>query len=143
MSQVFHVYVLVHGLRFCVRGVIIVLLYPAYECVACFGLSNRMNGNMNTMILRLHPTRGSPNNVCLVANAWYNCSTRSDTRSDFVVSPREKPSGENRPVLYHFGPAGHESGFPAGSCKFAKRRIRGPNPRVRPAGQPKTTRGSW
>ena len=32
-SQAFRVYVLVHGLRFCVRGVIIVfLLYPTYEC---------------------------------------------------------------------------------------------------------------
>ena len=30
MSQVFRVYVLELGLRFCVRGVIIVLLYPAY-----------------------------------------------------------------------------------------------------------------
>ena len=40
------------------------------------------------------------------------------------------------------GPAGHESGPPAGSCKFAKIRIRGPNPRVRPADRLKTTRGS-
>ena len=56
-----------------------------------------------TIILRLHPTRGSPNNVCLVANAWYNCSARSNMRSEFGVSPRERPSGKKRQVLYHFG----------------------------------------
>ena len=77
---------------------------------------------MNIIELRLYPTRGLPNNVFLVANAWYNCSTRYDMRSEFGISdPRA-------------GPAGHENGPPAGSCKFAKRRIRGPgrgsDPRV-------------
>ena len=43
MSRVFRLYVLVHGLRFCVRGVSFVLLYLAYECVACFVLS-KMDG---------------------------------------------------------------------------------------------------
>ena len=62
-SQVSRVYELVHGLIFCVRGVLIVLLYPAYDCVAFFGLSNGFDGEMNTIITRLHPTRGSPNNV--------------------------------------------------------------------------------
>ena len=110
VSQVFRVYVLVQGFRFCVQGVIIILLYPAYECVACFVWWNWVEVNMNTIILRFHPTRGSPNNICLVANAWYNCSTRSDMRSEFGVSPRERPAGKKRQVLYHFGPAGRTSG---------------------------------
>ena len=33
------------------------IVYPAYECVACFVLSNGMDVNMDTIILRLHPTR--------------------------------------------------------------------------------------
>ena len=64
----------------------------------------------NDNILRLHPTRGSPNNVCLVANAWCNCSTRSDMRSEVGVSPRPRPSGTKRQVLYRFGPAGRTCG---------------------------------
>ena len=130
---------------------IIVLKYPSYDMSVwpLLVLSNWTDGNMNIIILRLHPTRGSPNNLCLVAIAWSNCSTRSDKRSVFGVSPRERPSGKKRQVLYNIisdpsaGSAGHESGPPAGSCKFATRRIRGSDPQVRPAGQPKTTRGSW
>ena len=110
-----------------------------------FVLRNWMNVNMNTIILRIRRTRGSPNDACLVANAWYVCSARYDMRSEFGISARDSPSGKKRQVfvLYNFGPAGHESGLPPGSCKFANRRIRGPDPRVRPAGQQKTTRGSW
>ena len=104
MSQVFFC-VLTH--TYCVRGVIsVLLLYAAYEFVACFVLSNWMDVNMTTLRLRLHPTQGSPNNVCLVANSWYNCSTRSDMRSEFGESPRERPSGKKRQVWYTFGPAG-------------------------------------
>ena len=128
-----------------VRGIVL-LLYPAY-CVACFVLWNRMDVHINTIILRLHPTRGSPNDICLVANAWYNCATRYDMRSEIGISAQEKPPGKKRQVVYNFGPAagpaGHESGPPAGTCKFANRRIRGPDPRVRSAGQPKTTSWSW
>ena len=51
MSQVFRVYVLVHGLDS-------FLSYPAYECVPCFVLSNWMDVNMNTIILRHHPKGG-------------------------------------------------------------------------------------
>ena len=40
--------------------------------------------------------------------------------SEFGVSARERPSGKKRQVLHHFGPAGHESGPPAGSFKFEK-----------------------
>ena len=95
--------------------------------------------NMNIFILRLHMTGGSPNNVCLVASAWYNCSTRSDMRSEFGVSPRERlQAGSGK---YYFisdpqaGPAGHESDPPTSSCTFAKRwisagQIRGSDPRV-------------
>ena len=110
-----------------------------------------MDVNMNTIIPWLHPTRGSPNDVYLVANnAWYDGSRRrNDMRSEFELSARERPSGKKRQVLYNIisdpsaGSAGHESGPPAGSCKFATRRIRGSDPQVRPAGQPKTIRGSW
>ena len=63
------------------------------------------DGNMNIIELRLFPTRDLPNNVFLVANASYNCSTRSDMRSVFGVSPRERPSGKKRQALCHFGPA--------------------------------------
>ena len=67
------------------------LLYPAYECVTCFVLWNWMDVNkVNTIILRLNPTRGSPNNACLVAIAWYDCSTRYDMRSEFGLSARER-----------------------------------------------------
>ena len=45
VSQVLRVYVIVHGLWFCVRGVLVLLLYPAYECVARFVLSNGMDVN--------------------------------------------------------------------------------------------------
>ena len=99
-------------------------------CGRCFVLSYWMDGNMNIIILRLHPNRGSPNDVCLVANAWYHCSTRSDMRSVFGVSLRGRPSGKKRQVLYHFGPAGYESGPPAGSCKCAKNT----DPRARSGG---------
>ena len=71
-------------------------------------------------VLWLHPTRGSPNNVCLVANAWYHCSTRYDMRSEFGISARERPSGKKRQTLCNFAAAGQESGPPAGSCKFEK-----------------------
>ena len=107
---------------------------------------------MNIIILRLHPTRCSPRDVYLVANAWYNCSIRSDMRSVFGVLPRERPSGKKRQVLYHSRPAGRThgsrawpsaSGPPAGNCTFAKLRIRGPDPRVRSSGRPKTSRGSF
>ena len=64
-------------------------------------------------------------------------------RSEFGMSARERPSGKKRQVLYNFGPAGHENGPPVGSCKFSRRLIRRPDLRVRPAGQPITTRGSW
>ena len=85
-----------------------------------------MDVNMNTIILRLYPTRGSPNNVCLVANAWYDCSTRNDMRSEFGISAGERPSGKKRQVLCNIvsdpraGSTGHESDPPAGSCNFAK-----------------------
>ena len=112
-------------------------------CGLCFVLSNwMMDGSMNIIILRLHPTRGSLQNVCLVANAWYNCSRRYDMRSEFGVSSRERPSGKKRQVLYHFGPragpAGRESGPPA-VAKFSKIRIRGSDARAKSAGP---TRGS-
>ena len=107
--------------------------------------------SMNTTMLWLRPTRGAPNNVCLVANAWCDCSSRNDMRSEFGISARERPSGKKRQVLHNVfsdpwaGSARHESGPPAGSCKLAKRqrRIRGPDPQVRPAGQSKTTGDSW
>ena len=86
------------------------LLYPAYEGVACFVLRNLMDVNINTIILRLHPTRGSPNNVCLVANTSYNCATRYDSRSEFGMSARERPSGKKRQVLYNFGSMGSTRG---------------------------------
>ena len=114
-------YSYIHGLIFCVlliAVIIVLLLDAAFECVACFVLSHWMDVNMNTIILRLHPTRGSPNNVCLVANAWHNCSTRSDMRSAFGIWPRERPSGKKRQVLCHFGPAGRTRGsreWPSGS----------------------------
>ena len=63
--------------------------------VACFVLWNWMDVNINAIILRLHPPRGSPSNECLVANAWYNCcSIRYDIRSEFGISARERPSGK-------------------------------------------------
>ena len=103
--------------------------------VACFVLWKWMDVNMiDTIILRLHPTRDSPNNACLVANAWCIWSTRYDVRSKFGISTRERPSGKQRQVLHNFGPAGHENDPPAGSWKFSKRRIRGPDPRARSAG---------
>ena len=88
----------------------------------------------------LHPTWGSPNNVCLVANAWYNCCTRSDMRSEFGVSPRERPSGKKRQILYHFGPAGKTRGsreeWPSGRQLYV---CKNTDPRARSAGP---TRGS-
>ena len=116
---------------------IFLLSYPAYEFVACFVLWNWMDVNMNKIILGLHPTRGSSNNVCLVANAWYNCSTRHDMRSECGISAQERPSRKRQQILYNFepaGPADHDSGPPVGSCKLAKDgsagRIRGSNLRV-------------
>ena len=57
---------------------------------------------------------GSLNNVCLVANAWYDCSTRYDMRSEIGISTRERPSGKKRQVTgtvsYNFGPAGRTRG---------------------------------
>ena len=96
LSRVFCAYVLVivytWGSDTAMYEVLLFLLYPAYEGVTWFVL-NWMDVNMNTVILRLHPTRGSPNNVCLVTNAWYNCSTRYDTsmRSEFGISARQRP----------------------------------------------------
>ena len=55
-----------------------------------------MDVKMNTFV----PTRGSPNNVCLVANASYDRYTRYDMRSEFGMSARERPSGKKRVVLY-------------------------------------------
>ena len=104
--------------------------------MACFVLRKELDVDViiNTIILWLYPTRGSPNNVCFVANGWHDCSTRNDKRSEFEISSREKASGKKRQVLYHIisdpwaGSTGHESGPPAGSGKFAKRRISGPDP---------------
>ena len=42
---------------------LLLLLYPAHEYVAGFVLWNWMDVNMTTILLRLHPARGSPNNV--------------------------------------------------------------------------------
>ena len=55
----------------CTMYCFIVVPCRSYEYVACLVLSNGMDVNMNTIIiiLRLHPTRGLPNNACLVANA--------------------------------------------------------------------------
>ena len=102
-----------------------------------------MDGNMNKLILRLHPTRGSPTNVCLIAIAWYNSSIRSDMHSVFGVSPRKRPSGKKWQVLYNLGPEGKTHGlreWPSGggplvgSCTFAKiwipAQIRGSDPLV-------------
>ena len=52
------------------------------------------------------PPRRQVGLSCIVANAWYNCSTRSHMGSEFGVSPRERPSGKKRQVLCLFGPAG-------------------------------------
>ena len=100
-----------HGLRFCEQliGVTIVYLsHSACESVACFVLSNWMDVDMNIIILRLHLTRGSPNNICLVANAWYNCSTRYDMRSEFGISARESPSGKKWHCLLYTSDAADE-----------------------------------
>ena len=106
-SQVFRVYVLVHGLRFCVQGAYFRCIASCIcVCGLCFVLSNWMDGNMNIIVLRLYPTRGFPNSVCLVANAWYNCLTRSV----FGISPRERPSGKKWQALCHFGPADRTRG---------------------------------
>ena len=69
---------------------------------------------MNKLILRLHPTRGSPTNVCLIAIAWYNSSIRSDMHSVFGVSPRKRPSGKKWQVLYNLGPEGKPTGYESG-----------------------------
>ena len=61
-----------------------------HKCVACFVFWNLLDVNMmNILILQVYPTRGSPNNACLVANVWYNCSTRYDMRSELGISARE------------------------------------------------------
>ena len=145
MHQVF---ILSHmGLRLRTRCYSRFLWYPAYEGVACFVLWNWMHVNMNTIMLRLNPARGSARNVCLVANAWYGCSTRSDMRSEFGASPREAFRQEAASVV-SFRTRGKDPRVTRvvlrqTAASFAKRRIRGPDPRVRPAGQPKATRGSW
>ena len=84
------------------------LMHPAYERVACLVSWNWMDVSTNTVKLRVHPTRGwgSPNNVCLVANACNNCPTRYDRRSEFGVSARERPAGRKRLVLLNSGHAG-------------------------------------
>ena len=110
-SQVFRVYVLVHGLRFCVQGAYFRCIASCIcVCGLCFVLSNWMDGNMNIIVLRCYPTRGLPNNVFLVANAWYNCPTRSDMRSVFRVSPRERSARKHQHALCHFGPADRTRG---------------------------------
>ena len=81
-----------------------------HECLACVVLWNWMDVNMNTIILRLPPTRGFLNNVCLVANAWHDCSTLYDMRSEFGTSAQERPSDKKRQLLYNFGPAGRIRG---------------------------------
>ena len=55
-----------------------------------------MDVNMKAIILRLHPTRGSPSNVCVVAKAGHDCSARNDLRSEFGMSARERPSGKKQ-----------------------------------------------
>ena len=88
---------------------------------------------MNTILLRLIRPGVRPimyaSSLALPAGIIALHATY-DMCSEFGVSPPERPSGKKRQVLYHFGPAGHERGPTAGSCKFAKRRIRGPDPRV-------------
>ena len=137
MSQVFRVHVLLHGLRFCVRCVIIaLLLYPAYECCGLsFVLSNSMDVNMNTIITRIHLARGSPNNVYasslmsgLIVLHCLICARSSEYRPERGLQAR---SGKYCIISDpRAGPAGHDSGPPAGSCKFGKRRIRGSDSRV-------------
>ena len=60
-SQVFLVYVLVHGFRYCqVRGIVLtVVLCMMSVSPVCLVLWNWMDVNMNTIVLRLHPTSGS------------------------------------------------------------------------------------
>ena len=105
-----------HGFRYAMYEVGLSLLlyqvpYPVDECVPCIVLWNWIDVNMmDTIILRLHPTRGSPTNACLVANVWYNCSARYGMRSEFGISARERPSGKKRKVLHHFEPAGRTRG---------------------------------
>ena len=82
------------------------LPYPVYEYVACFVLRLDECEHEYNIILRPHPTWVSPNNVSLVANAWYDCSTRHDMPSEFGISARERPSAKKRQILYNFEPAG-------------------------------------
>ena len=104
-------------------------------CGLCFVLSKRTDGNMSIIILRLHPTRGSPNDVRLVANTWCNCSTRSDMRSEFGVWPRERPSGKKRQVFVSIRTRGSQE-WPFGRQIYV---CKNTDPRVRSAGP---TRGS-
>ena len=88
-----------------------------------------MDGNMNIIILRLHPTRGSPNDVCLVANAGITvlhaliCARYSEYRPERGLQARSSNYGIMSDP--RAGPAGHESGPPAGSCKCAKILVKG------------------
>ena len=95
--------------------------------------------NEYNYILRLHPTRGSPNIMyassltpgIIVLHALI-CAWSSEYRPERGLQARSgKYSIISDPRA---GPAGHESGPPVGSCKFAKDgsagQIRGFDPRV-------------
>ena len=58
-------------------------VWPLLCFVKLDGWQHEYNYTIN---IRLHMTRGSPNNVCIVANAWYNCSCLLYTSP----SPRDK-----------------------------------------------------
>ena len=141
--QVFRVYVRVHGFRHChVRGTIVWLLYTAYECVACFVLWNWMDVNMNTIILRLHPTRGSPKMYAsslmrgiIVVHAMI-CTRSSEYPPEIGLQAR---SGKHRKIRTR----GQDLRVKRVALLQAAVGCKKTDPRVRPAGQPKTTRGSW
>ena len=98
------------------------------ERVACF--FGEMDGRVreHNNLLRLRPT-WDPRMIILLVHTMI-CSWGWEYRHE-----RENRGGNGEYfLLYNFGPAGHKGGLPAGSRTFARRRIRGPDPRVRPAG---------
>ena len=100
----FYVLVFIDGLRLC-----FIVVPCIWVCgLLCFVQWDGREHRYDYTTASSDP--GSPNNVCLVADAWYNCSTRSDMRSEFGVSPRERPSSKKRQLSYQFGPAGTTRG---------------------------------
>ena len=135
ISQVFRVYVLVHGFRYCHVRCIVFITAPCIRVCGLFCFVEQLDGceheyNYTTYgFIRPEVSLIMLYTYLVAKKSWYDYP-------QFEVSARERPSGMKRQVLYDIisdpraGSAGHESDPPAGRCKFAKRRIRGPDPRV-------------